>query len=538
MVIGATLLALTASGAFGSKIQKGTLIHLESGDVQGALDGSTRTFLGIPYAAPPVGALRWRPPAPVTPWQTTLQATAFSGACAQLASVQGPASNNEDCLYLNVWTPDPAPAKPLPVMVWFHGGGNQQGAAGDPVPFPGVPGRFYDARVLASERNVVVVTLNYRLNAFGFFAHAALAGEDPANPYAGNQGLLDQQAALRWVRANIAAFGGNPKNVTIFGESAGSQDVCLQVAAPSSRKLFRRAISESGGCTTRNTTAAEGAAAAGQFAAAVGCGDAADQLACLRAVPVSTVMATLQGQSTGGIVPNFDFGPVVDGGFLPDQPRTLFDGGHYAKVPYILGSNADEGTLFSLGVPPIATEQQYLVALQARYGALADQVAAVYPASEFPTPRDALVRAFGDQILVCSTYDTARRAAAGGAHTYLYNFAREIPIPVLQQLGLNAFHGSEIVYVFGSITPPTADDAALGATMRGYWTRLARSGNPNGKGALKWPRYKDKTDRRLNLDVQPSVLTGFRRRECEFWWSTYDAAFNGSPSAAFVEAPR
>src|SRR5262245_18095821 len=210
--IASALLALAASAALGAgKIQQGTLMHLADGDVQGAVDGETRKFLGIPYAAPPVGALRWRPPQPPAHRQSVLQATAFAGAWSQLGSIQGPASDNEDRLYPNVWTPDSASSKPLPVMVWFHGGANQQGAAGDPVPFPGVPGRFYDARVLSSERHVVVVTINYRLNAFGFFAHEGLAAEDAAYPYAGNQGLLDQRAALQWVRANVAAFGGNPK---------------------------------------------------------------------------------------------------------------------------------------------------------------------------------------------------------------------------------------------------------------------------------------------------------------------------------------
>jgi para-nitrobenzyl esterase len=184
----------------------------------------------------------------------------------------------------------------------------------------------------------------------------------------------------------------------------------------------------------------------------------------------------------------------------------------------------------------VRTEAEYLAALQAQYGPLADQVAAVYPASDFATPQDALVRAFGDSILVCPTYDTARRAAAGGARTYLYNFAREIPIPVLQAVGLHAFHGSEIVYVFGSITPPTPDDAALGATMRDYWTRFARSGSPNLHGIFTWPRYTLSGDQRINLDVDLGVLTGFRRRECEFWWSVYDAEFaSGSPSGAFVQ---
>jgi para-nitrobenzyl esterase len=514
-VIIALILGSTPSSSVAGNIQTGTLIHLADGDVQGAVAGQTRRFLGIPFAAPPVGALRWRPPMPPTPWQGVLQATAFSRGCAQNSSIQGPGSNNEDCLYLNVWTSDPAPTRLRPVMVWFHGGGNQNGSTGDPVPFPGVSGRFYDAQTLVEERDVVVVTTNYRVNAFGFFAHAALAGEDPAHPFAGNQGLLDQHAALEWVQANIAAFGGNPRRVTIFGESAGSEDVCLHVASPASRGLFRRAISESGGCTTRQPTAAEGAASAEALAAAVGC-SGGDELACLRQVPVATLLANL---SAG------DFGPVVDGGFLPDQPRTLYDSGSYSKVPYLLGSNTDEGTLFFIGVPSVTTEAEYLAALQTRYGALASQVAAVYPASAFPTPQAALARAFGDQILVCTTYDTARRAAAGGARTYLYNFARVIPIPVLQQLGLGAFHGSEIVYVFGSIPPPTPDDGTVGDTVRGYWSRFARRGSPNGRGALKWPRYRDSTDQRMNLDVEPSVLTGFRRPECNFWFGVYDAQF-------------
>jgi para-nitrobenzyl esterase len=531
-----TALEPSPAGA-GGKIQKGTLIHLADGDVQGTVNEQTRQFLGIPFAAPPVGPLRWRPPTPPAPWQGVRQANAFSPACPQLASVQGPASDIEDCLYLNVWTRDPAPRKPLPVMVWFHGGRNQQGSAGDPVPFPGVSGHFYDAHVLAQERGVVVVTTNYRINVFGFFAHAALASEDPGHPYAGNMGLLDQRAALEWVRTNIAAFGGNPKRVTIFGESGGSRHTCLHIASPGSKKLFHRAISQSGGCTTRQPTAAEGAATAATFATSAGCGAASDQLACLREKPVSALLAILEQSGTpGGIVPNSDFGPVVDGGFLPDQPRALFDAGRYARVPYILGSNTDEGTLFVLAGPALPTEAAYLAELQERYGTLADEVAALYPASSYPTPRDALARASGDQIHVCTTYDTARRAAAGGARTYLYNFAREIPIPILQQIGLRAFHGAEIVYVFGSITPPSADDATLGEMMRGYWTRFARSGNPNGKGAVKWPRFKDKSDRRLQLDVEPSVLTAFRRPECEFWWSVYDARFAGSPSGAFLEA--
>lgn len=510
------------------KIQRGTLLDLADGDVQGTVVEGTRQFLGIPYVAPPVGPLRWRPPAPAIPWEGVLQADAFGSPCPQIPSLQSTPSENEDCLYLNVWTPDPAPSKPKPVMVWFHGGANVTGSASDVVPFPGIPGGYiYDGHVLAAERDVVVVTINYRLGVLGFFGHAALASEDASHPFAGNQGLLDQQAALRWVRANIAAFGGNPKKVTIFGESAGSVDVCLQIASPGSRKLFHRAISESGGCTTRQDTASEAAAKAETFAASVGCADAADQLACLRQVSPAALLAGEGSQ---------EFGPMVDGDFLPDQPRTLFDRGKVAKVPYILGSNTDEGTIFFVSEPPITSEAEYLAALEARFGSRAAEIAAHYPVSSFPTPQDALERVVGDSGLVCGTYDTARRAAANGARTYLYNFSRAVPLEVLEALGLGAFHGVEMAYVFGIVAPPTAEDAALGTTVRGYWTSFARTGNPNRRGALKWPRFKDKTDRRFNLDLEPSVVEGFRRSECEFWWGLYDAQFaGGSPSGAFLE---
>ena len=229
IIVASALVIWSAPSAQAAKIPQGTLIHVADGAVQGTTNGQVRQFLGIPFAAPPVDALRWRPPAPAIPWPGVLQADAFGAACPQLASLQGPASNTEDCLFLNVFTPDPASSKPRPVMVWFHGGSNQVGSAGNLVPVPGIPGHFYDAQVLSKERDVVVVTVNYRLNLFGFFAHAALAGENSARPYAGNQGLLDQQAALRWVQTNIRMFGGNPNRVTIFGESAGSEDVCLQI---------------------------------------------------------------------------------------------------------------------------------------------------------------------------------------------------------------------------------------------------------------------------------------------------------------------
>jgi para-nitrobenzyl esterase len=501
-------------GSTAALIQQGTTINLADGTVQGEVDGRTRRFLGIPFAAPPVGTLRWRPPQPPAPWQGVRAANAFGSPCPQTPSINGTPSQDEDCLYLNVWTPDPAPARPLPVMVWFHGGGNQSGSAGDLIPL-GLGGLFYNGRVLAETRNVIVVTTNYRLGVFGFFGLSALAAEDPHYPYAGNQGLLDQRAALEWVRDNIIAFGGDSDNVTVFGESAGSFDVCFHVVSPGSRGLFHRAISESGGCTTHQDGMADAETAAEGVSAAVGCAASADVLPCLRQVPVATLLNA--GASS--------FNPIVDGGFLPDQPRALFAAGSFSRVPYILGSNSDEGTLFFIGVRPVTTQDEYLAALRDQFGDLADQVADVYPADSFASPQAALVRAFGDAILVCPTYDSARRAAAGGADVYLYNFARPIPLPQLAGLHLGATHGAEIAYVFGSVDPPTEIDRQIAAAMQGYWTRLAASGDPNGGDAVVWPRYADASDERLNLDAEISAVSGFRRTECEFWWGVYDQEF-------------
>lgn len=511
-LLGATACSDSSSDPSAS-IQQGTTISIADGAVEGEVAGATRRFLGIPFAAPPVGELRWRPPAPPAPWSGTLVTKEFSSACPQRPSTLGTPSENEDCLYLNVWTPDPAPSEPLPVMVWFHGGGNEFGSAGDAIPL-GLGGLIFDGQILTERQNVVVVTINYRLGKFGFFAHAALAGEDPDYPYAGNQGLLDQRASLAWVKNNILAFGGDPDNVTIFGESAGSADVCFQVVSPGSRGLFHRAISESGGCTTRQDTAAEGAATAAQIASIVGCGDAPDQLACLRAAPVGALL------DSGVAV-----GPTVDGGFLPAQPREQFASGDFADVPYILGANADEGTIFFLGFPPVTTEAEYYEALRARYGERADEIVQVYPASSFPNPQDALMRVVGDAGLVCGTYDSARRAAAAGAEVYLYNFGRWVQIPALIPLDLRALHGAEIAYVFGSPPPPTPDDAALTEAIQGYWGRLARQGDPNGDGAVEWPLYDEASDQRLNLDVPISVVAGFRRAECDYWRGVYDEAF-------------
>lgn len=506
------------------------VIDLKGGKVQGAIDQGARRYLGLPFAKPPVGDLRWKPPAPASPWTDVLQALDFKSECAQPSWIQGPEVDSEDCLYLNVWTPDPAPTTPLPVMVWLPGGGNQNGGASDNSPLI-ANGRIYDGRSLAVNGNVVVVTINYRVGVFGFFSHPGLTQEGSNS---GNQGLLDQQAALGWVRDNIAAFGGDPKTVTLFGESAGSQDTCLQVVAPGSAGLFHRAMSESGGCTTFRKLKATAESQTTAFSTAVGCSGASDELACLRGKSVKELLIPVPtdglpdggappgGSQFSGGTPRWDFNPVVDGTVIPDQPRALAEADKFAKVPYVLGSNFEEGKLFLLAAKAVTSDTEYMAALGRLFGAASTTVAATYPASSFPTPQDALVRVWGDYRLGCPTYESAQRFAKHGAPVWIYHFSRTTPAIA----GLGPTHGTEMPYVFGTLSKPGADDATLSDTMQGYWTRFAKSGDPNGGSALAWPAFDDTSDKSLDLDVPPSVLTGYRRKECDMWATIYDAQFN------------
>ncbi len=529
--------AAGASGEGGASGDGGSsVVTVSDGQLQGHPDGKVVAFLGIPYAKPPVDALRWKPPQKPEPWTGVLDAAHFGKRCAQNANstLQTPASADEDCLYLNVWTPDPAATK-LPVMVWFHGGGNTGGSASDPVPFAD-GGYFYSGASLSGD-GAVVVTLNYRLGVFGFFAHPGLAAEGSK---AGNQGLWDQRLALQWVQDNITKFGGDPSNVTIFGESAGSFDVCMHVASPQTPPLFEHAVSESGGCTTYQPPLADSQAQMLAFAAGVGCaGDGGtDSLSCLRALPVATLLGAgvPDAGMTGALGP---FAPVVDAEFLTDQPRALYKSGAIAKVPYLLGSNSDEGTLFVIGVPPVTDQAGLNTALAAQYGDAGGAVAALYPVAEFddgglPNPyQAALTRITGDSKLVCTTYDSALLAAAQGSSVYMYNFDMPVEIPGLVgsmpgELYLGASHGSELPFVFGT-SPLFATDMAQ-ATMsqitERYWTRFAKSGDPNGGTDLAWPKFSAQNDQRMQFALPaPSVLTGFREAECNFWIGLYEQQF-------------
>jgi para-nitrobenzyl esterase len=501
-----------------------TSVTIGDGPLEGKYEAKAHHFLGIPYAKPPLADLRWKLPVKPEKWTAARDATQFGKRCAQLASavLMNPASMDEDCLYLNVWSPELKPAKPLPVMFWIHGGGNQNGSASELVPYAN-EGYFYDGKNLAA-KGVVVVTFNYRLGAFGFFAHPSIATE--AGGAAGNQGLYDQAAALQWVKDNIAKFGGDPGKVTIFGESAGSLDVCFHMASPKTRGLFHGAISESGGCTTKQKSVTDGQAESGmRLQAALSCNDAA----CLRGKTVADILNVPAGATAPA------YTPVVEGanGFISDQPRTLFDSGNIAKVPYILGSNEDEGTLFTLAtaVPDEAAFNAEL--MKAFPGSDPAPILAGYPQANFmtngaPDYKARLARIVGDARLVCTTSDSGYRAsapAAGLPGVWMYNFNMPVVIESLM-LSLGATHGTELAHVFGTSPAFTDAEKANSGHMMNYWTNFAKTGNPNGAGEPQWDKLTEANNVRINFAApMPTSVMNFRATECALWRAGYAKQF-------------
>lgn len=491
-------------------------VKLADGELEGkTVSDDARAFLGIPYAKPPVGALRWKAPQKNDAWMGTREVKEFSARCAQPVSQvpSAPRTENEDCLYLNVWTPTPPPKAKLPVMVWIHGGGNVNGSTSETVPFAN-SGIFYDGQYLA-KRGVVMVSMNYRLGTFGFFSHAGLETEGAT----GNQGLRDQQLALDWVKKNIEKFGGDPGNVTIFGESAGSFNVCFHVASPKSRGLFQRAVSQSGGCTTLQTTKQQANMTGAALATKLGC-SGGDALACMRGKSAGEILDA----APNDVAMSGNLGAIVDGDFIPEQARTLFDRGDIAKVPYILGSNTDEGTLFLLGQTAPKDQASYMTALEMRFGK--DRAAAIatqYPASKFSGDYNAaLARAWGDAQLVCTTFDSAVRAAKGGAKVYMYNFDVAPNIPGFM---LGALHGAELTLVFGTAPDFNDQTRAVSDRIQGYWTNLAKAGDPNAGDLLKWPEFTESSNVRMNFGLESKVVNDFRADDCAFWRADYDKAF-------------
>jgi para-nitrobenzyl esterase len=491
-----------------------------NGPVRGVANGTVDEFLGIPYAAPPVGALRWQSPQPAADWSGVRDATRFAPHCAQSPSPFGQASTSEDCLYLNVFTPshnrdshnrdsrsrDSRDGAHFPVMVWIHGGALVTGESND-----------YDPTALVAD-GVTVVTINYRLGALGFLAHPALAD---ANGQSGDYGLEDQQAALRWVQRNIASFGGNPHNVTIFGESAGGLSTLSQVASPQAKGLFERAIVESGSYNLTQAPLATAEAAGAAFATAAGC--ASQTAACLRSLPVSTILAS---QNAGGYTPN------INTEVLPESLGTAFATGDFNRVPIINGTNHDEWRLFvalsELEGNPV-TASNYQGAISATLGVpapVAAIIAARYPLAAFPSPSVALGAVGTDAIFACPAL-AIDQSVSRFVPTFAYEFNDEnAPENFLPPVSFpyGAAHASEIQYLFGLPTaafPGTlsAQQQQLAASMKGYWTNFATRGFPSSFGTPFWPLFTSLTQTVQSLvPPAPQTETDFAStHNCAFW---------------------
>lgn len=484
-------LALGASPA----LAQGPVVAAPSGSVQGKLDGGIRSFKGVPYAVPPTGGMRWRPPAPMQPWKGVRDAADFGPACVQpqsrTPSVYSPAEPlpvSEDCLTLNIWAP--ADAKKAPVFFWIHGGALTTGSSREAM---------YDGKRLAAQ-GVIVISINYRLGVLGWLAHPALSRESPQR-VSGNYGLLDQMAALAWVKHNIAAFGGDPANVTIAGESAGGLSVLFLMQSPLARGTFAKAVAQSAYMVSmpelkKSVYGAPSAEAVGQMLAA---GVQAPDLAALRGMDAQMLT---DGAAKLGFFP---FG-VVDGLVLPEQMVATFDKGKQAPVPILAGFNQGEiRSLMMLAPKAPDSAADYEKAIRERYGEFADAFLKLYPAVDYKqsilaTTRDALYGWTAERLV--------RKQTALRQPAYLYLF--DHGYPAMDDAGLHAFHASELPYVFGTFdgTPPRwprvpESDRPLSDAMMGYWASFARSGAA-GQG---WPAYGEQHNY-MHFAGTPQAKTG------------------------------
>jgi para-nitrobenzyl esterase len=498
----AALIALTAAGSADP-----TIVQTDKGAVRGTIVNGVRVFMGIPFAAPPIGPLRFSAPKPAAPWSGVRDALQAGQPCPQGAAANqsaAPQNGTEDCLYLNVWAP--VGASKTPVLVFIYGGGFVLGT-----------GAAYDGSLLAATGKVIVVTMNYRNGILGFLANAALDSHGSAT---GNYGIEDQQAALHWVQRNIGSFGGEPRNVTLGGESAGAMSTCANLAAPAANGTFVRAIVESGPCAAALPTLTDMETRQASLPAQLGCpGSGAQLAACLRS-PDLTVQKILAVQQTAGRI----FSPSVEGDDIPVQPRT-----YLGRFPLLLGGNFLEAGYTVLLNPP-ATEVAYRAALVHDYGAQADAIAAQYPAAKYPSPGVALASVETDSaptpvISLCSDVTSWRLTrATSGYPVYAYEFNDPNAYGFTGVKG--PVHTSELPYLFpnwNNVAPPggkglASASQALSATMLGYWRNFVTNGDPNGPGLPNWPAFKLDTD---VLQLTPgAVEVGTdvgAEHKCPFW---------------------
>lgn len=500
VVAAAGLLVLLAGRAEAATVQ------VQGGAILGVAraDSAVTHYLGVPYAAAPVAGLRWRPPQPVAPWQGILETVHAAAACPQPLPKPGSfyqkeffltsERQSEDCLYLNIWTPARGPAEKLPVMVWFHGGGFAQGSGSLPS---------FDGETLA-RHGVIAVTINYRLGPLGFLALPALDQESPDH-VSGNYGLLDMVAALRWVQGNVAGFGGDPDNVTIFGQSAGALGVNAMMASPLAHDLFHRAIVESDpmfGMNDPMQTLAQAEQGGEKFEKAAGAGSLAE----LRMVASTDLVRTMDGNAIA-----FGLRPNVDGHVLPHDLPEMIASHHDNGADLLIGTNFDEGT----ELLPATTPDGLAALAHRRFAAQGDEVAKLYSGADDDRATSAQDRMQSDYLLAASARE-AQVYADRGQGAYVYRFTRLAPGS--DPIKVGAFHSAELAYVFGtqaSIERPwSARDRELSQQMQQYWTNFAKSGNPNGEGLPAWPRYAAPAQQVMELGdaTQPMAVLDPQRK--------------------------
>jgi para-nitrobenzyl esterase len=484
LAYGGALHAQTAAAGPGVTTGAGVLqgLHTSAGS-RGA------EFLGVPYAAPPVGNLRWAPPQPPRPWSGKRRAIQYSPACPQLPAGWLPYPHwSEDCLYLNIWTPHFSSQAKLPVIVFFHGGSNREGYSQltplGPALFP---------------LGVVVVTANYRLGPFGFFAHGALTDASPHHS-SGNYGILDQIQALRWVRENIVHFGGDSAQVTVMGQSAGAFDICLMMASPLARGLFQKGIMESGDCESTliadirtpihfNGIAGTGESNGGRLAADLGITDGPDAIKKLRAIPAKTILKAWSRD------PEIQFDAIVDGWVIPEQPAKIFAEGEQAHIPVLVGSNADEATVFGPGPATISGYWKYL---HADTGPYAEQEFRLWPASSDATVPWQYLK-LQNATFAYGAWFMARATTRVGEPAFLYLFTWA---DAGKRARLGACHGEELNFLSDSFPRDwvrVAGQKRFGKMLRRYWTDFAKSGEPDGPGLPAWPAYDARSNQVFEL---------------------------------------
>jgi para-nitrobenzyl esterase len=516
--LGFVLLSLTFTPVVESSPIKDPL-KIESGLISGFAGGEQEKVMiykGIPYAKPPVGELRWKPPQPAAPWEGVRQTREPGPRCPQPPSqvfAQQAGAQSEDCLYLNVWTASGDTEEKRPVMFWIHGGGSTTGSGGELI---------YSGAKLA-DLGVVVVTINYRLGPLGFMAHPLLSKESEKG-VSGNYGFLDQIEALKWVKRNIKAFGGNPDKVTIFGESAGAAAVTRLMVSPLAKGLFHRVISESGGPFGQNRrlrediTNLESAEKVGvKIADQLGCSQSKEVLKALRAKTPEEILRVskpVQGLFGEGI----KIGPIVDGWALPEDPGLAWVRGKTDDVPFMVGANADEGTIF-LPSLPVNDVKGYEDMVKLTTPERPQEILKLFPAKTNEEVKPALNKLIGVSAFIAPARTMARLASKKGASkVYLYHFTRVAPLPVVQKLG--AFHAAEIGYVFGNLGPVLSKepiDSGLSEKMKRYWTNFAKTGDPNGTGLPTWPAYQAEKDPYLELGTEIKAGNGLYREACDMF---------------------